>query len=240
MYEFKDSKANVINILKSKTPIKKMEYIPSDDEFTYENGVETFVSAIFIDIKNSSKLFHERNEKLARLLRAFTSEIITILNDNSNLKQIGIRGDCVYGIYSTPKQNDIVEIYEIAVTINTFLLMFNNILSNYNYNVIEAGIGLGCDRELIIKAGRKGSGVNDKIWIGDAVVDAANLSTIAKREFDENIAMNKLFYDKIKNHKFANLITEFYSNKLKLNIYKSDAVLKNIKKWIIGGMKDNV
>ena len=54
MYSYRDSKSNIINILKSKTPVEKKKRIPSDKEFTYENGVLTWVSSIFIDIENSS------------------------------------------------------------------------------------------------------------------------------------------------------------------------------------------
>ena len=47
MYSYKDSKANIINILKSTTPIEKKEHIPADNSFTYENGILTWVSSIF-------------------------------------------------------------------------------------------------------------------------------------------------------------------------------------------------
>lgn len=90
MYSYKDSKSNIINILKSKTPIKNMDNIPSDNTFTYENGVKTWVSAIFVDIENSTKLFSSKDEKLARLMRAFCSEIICIMQNYSKYNQIGI------------------------------------------------------------------------------------------------------------------------------------------------------
>ena len=80
MYNYKNSKSNIINILKSTTPIESKDLIPSDQEFTYENGISCRVSAIFVDMKNSSGLFKTKDEKLARLLRAFTSEIITIFH----------------------------------------------------------------------------------------------------------------------------------------------------------------
>ena len=120
MYNYKNSKSNIINILKSKTPIEEKVTIPSDQEFTYENGITCWVSAIFVDMKNSSELFKTKDEKLARLLRAFTSEIITIFQDFSKYNQIGIRGDCVYAIYSTPKKADINQVFNIAVKVNTF------------------------------------------------------------------------------------------------------------------------
>ncbi len=197
MYNYKNSKSNIVNILKSKTKIEEKEKIPKDQEFTYENGISCWVSAIFVDIKNSSELFKTRDEKLARLLRAFTSELITIMQDFDNYNQIGIRGDCVYAIYSTPKQRDIKSVFGIATKINTFMKMFNKLLQQEHYSTIGVGIGLGCDKELIIKAGRSGTGINDKIWIGKAVVDAANLSSVANRHGYDKIAMSTCFHSNI-------------------------------------------
>ena len=93
MYNYKNSKQKIIGILTSKTPIEKKEKIPADVEFTFENGILCWVGAIFIDIENSSSLFNTKDEKLARLMRAFTSEVITIMQDKSEYSQIGIRGE---------------------------------------------------------------------------------------------------------------------------------------------------
>lgn len=245
MYNFRNSKANIINILRSKTPIETKESIPSDNEFTYENGIVSWVSAIFVDIKNSSELFASKDEKLARLLRAFTSEIITIFQESDNYRQIGIRGDCVYGIYSTPQKTDVDDVFNIAVLTNTFLKMFNEILKNEHYTTIGAGIGLGCDEELIIKAGRSGTGINDKIWIGKAVVDASNLSSVAKRHGFDNIAMNSCFYSNIidiekkLNPQSQNWIkkVQYYGQYFYEPFYQCDMVRTDFNDWINGGMK---
>ncbi|MDE7083153.1 MAG: adenylate cyclase [Clostridia bacterium] len=197
MYNYRNSKANIINILTSKTEIKEKEKIPPEQDFTFNNGVLCWTSAIFVDMKNSTELFKKRDEKLVRLLRAFTSEIITIFQDLSTYNQIGIRGDCVYAIYSTPQQKDIGEVFDIAAKVNTFMKMFNKLLSDNGYSTIGVGIGLGAAKELIIKAGRSGTGINDKIWIGKAIVDAANLSSVANRHGFEKIAMSSCFYNNI-------------------------------------------
>lgn len=194
MYNYRNSKANIVNILSSKTQIEKKEKIPVDNEFTYANGIRCWVSSIFVDIKNSTELIKNQDEKLARLLRAFTSEIITIFQDFDKYNQIGIRGDCVYAIYSTPEKQDICSVFHIAIMVNTFMKMFNKLLGENSYPYVGIGIGLGCGKELIIKTGRSGTGINDKIWIGDAVVDAANLSSIANRNNHKKISMSEDFY----------------------------------------------
>lgn len=242
MYNYKNSKANIINILKSKTQIEEKEKIPADQEFTYENGIVCWVSAIFVDIKKSSELFKTRDEKLARLLRAFTSELITIMQDFDEYSQIGIRGDCVYAIYSTPTKNDVDSVFGIAAKVNTFMRMFNKLLQDNNYSTIGVGIGLGCDKELIIKAGRSGAGINDKIWIGKAVVDAANLSSVANRYGYSKIAMSSCFHNNIKDFEgnkpewFKPIYGSVHFNG---TFYTCDAINKEFDKWIDQGMKDN-
>ena len=242
MYNFRDSKSNIINILKSQTPIEKKNAIPVDSAFTYENGILTWVSAIFVDIENSTKLFNTKNEKLARLMRAFTSEVICIFQDNKNYNQIGIRGDCVYSIYDIKTTNDLVGVFKIAVRLNTFLKMFNKIITNYGYKKIKAGIGIGCDEDLIIKAGRTGTGINDKIWIGKAVVDASNLSSIAARNGVSNIAISPLFYSNAidlllnRNKEYAKWINVHKANGT-IDFYHCDVVQNDFNDWINNGMK---
>ena len=58
----------------------------------------------------------EDKEKLAKVFRSFSSEIIEILRDDDNLREIGIRGDCVYAVYTSPLKTDI---YECADKTNT-------------------------------------------------------------------------------------------------------------------------
>lgn len=204
MYDFKKSKETIMSILNSPTKIVKKEKIPaSDGEFTYSNGIKTWVGALFVDIVDSSKLFADANEDTARIMRSFCSEIIAILKDDPNYREIGIRGDCVYCIYTAQYQGDLVEIFRHAYRINSFMEMLNKLLRQNGYSQIRAGIGLGCDEELIIKAGQSGSGINDKIWIGKAVVDAAHLSDKANRNGIQAIAMSPVFYNNISEHLFT-------------------------------------
>lgn len=198
MYEYKKSKETIEKILKSPTKIVEKSAIPSSDsEFTYENGIKAWVGALFVDIVDSSKLFKSANEDTARIIRSFCSEIISILKDDTNYQEIGIRGDCVYCIYSAPYKTDLVEIFRHAYRINSFINMLNKLLKKNEYATIRAGIGLGASQDLIIKAGQNGSGINDKIWIGEAVVDAAHLSGIANRNGTLPIAMSLDFYENI-------------------------------------------
>lgn len=242
MYNYKESKNRVEEILTSTIEVVKKDKIPNDNEFTYTNGIKTWVGAIFVDIVNSSDMCLKPDNDTARVLRAFCSEIIAILKDDPNYCEIGIRGDCVYSINSTPTKMDLITIFQKAYRINTFMTMFNRLLKDYDYDTIDAGIGLGCSEDLVIKSGHYGSGINDKIWVGKAVVDACNLSNIANRKGISPIAMNPCFYDNVieilkkENPNYSSWIkkyTGFYSND---NFYHCNIIETIFNDWIEEGM----
>lgn len=48
-------------------------------------------------------------------------------------------------------------------------------LKKRGYQTYEVGVGLDYGRALMIKAGNKGSGLNDVVWMGDVVNQACHL-----------------------------------------------------------------
>ena len=161
MYDYKESKKRVQDILTSSVEVEEKDSIPADSAFTYSNGFKAWVGSLFVDIVDSSKLCASPDKNTAKILRAFSSEVIAILKDDSNYREIGIRGDCVYSINSVCNIDDLVTMFRNAYRINTFMEMFNKLLEKNGYKRIRAGIGLGCGQDLIVKAGHSGSGIND-------------------------------------------------------------------------------
>jgi len=243
IYDYKKGKKDILEILASKTPIETKAMIPLDDSsFTYNNGIKTWVTSIFVDIRDSSTLFKKNDEeKVARIIRCFTSQLITILSSDDNYRQIGIRGDCVYGVYTTQYIKDLVSIFRLSSCINTFMNMFNKILEQNSFPTINAGIGIGCSETLVIKAGKKQTGINDIVWIGDSVVDASNLSSLGNKNSFKPIVMSKTFYDNVieelikENQNYRTWISHYssYNNEF----YHCDIIQTDFDKWINEGMK---
>ena len=48
---------------------------------------------------------------------------------------------------------------------------------------------------MIVKAGKKGTGINDRIWIGKAVIDACILADKAGRNGNAIIGVSSLVYE---------------------------------------------
>lgn len=244
-YDYYQGKKDILDILHSKVDVKKTNSIPDDSAFTYENGIRTFVGSIFVDIVDSTSLF--KNSKisenvLSRIMRAFTEQIVTIMNDNPNHYEIGIRGDCVYGIFQANQKTMLVDMFRTAFCINTFMKMFNKLLDNEGLPSVLAGIGLGCDEQLVIKAGKKRVS-HDKIWIGDGIVNASNLSKIANRSYYDPICMDEITYNNIidtlkeENPNYSNWIKRASSSKYGDYFYHCDIIQTGFNEWIDNGMK---
>lgn len=197
-YDYIEGKKRIQSILNNYTTVNETDAVPSDDNFTFDNSYYSVVTALFVDIRDSSVLFANSDKVMvSKIIRSFTSEIIEILRHDENLREIGIRGDCVYSVFSTPYISDISNIADYAVLINTEIKMLNKLLAEKGYKTINIGIGISTDKELIVKAGRKYSGINSKVWIGEAVTMAANLSSIGNKGYRYPIVFSSCTYDNI-------------------------------------------
>jgi len=197
-YDYKTGKKRVKEILDNELEVIEQDKVPSENDFTFNNGYYSWVTGLFVDIRDSSSLFSDEDkEKVSKIVRCFTSEIIEILRDDDNLREIGIRGDCVYAIYTTPTKPDELEIADKAFYINTFLKMLNELLEQKNFSAISVGIGVATSKELVVKAGRKDVGINSKVWIGNAVTKSSNLSSLGNKNGLEPIVFSSLSYDNI-------------------------------------------
>lgn len=245
-YDYKEGKKRIQDILNNKLSVNEQDLIPNESQFTFENAYYGWVTAIFVDIRNSTKLFSEGDkEKVSKIIRSFTSEIIEILRKDENLREIGIRGDCVYAIYTTPSQNHEYSCLDKTSMINTYMQMLNKLLATKNYPQIKVGIGMASDQELVVKAGRKTTAINNLVWIGKAVTKAAKLSSIANKEILEPICYSDLSYNNIieilaKRLPDENVRSWFNKHSsLHLETYYSTRVIHpEFYEWITNGMKD--
>lgn len=245
-YDYKKGKERIEEILDNKLEIIEGNKIPKDDSFTFSNGYYGWVTGIFVDIRDSSTLFADENkEKVAKIIRSFTSEIIEILRDDDNLREIGIRGDCVYAIYTTPYQNDIYELVDKTFWINTYMKMLNKLLYQRSLPQIKVGIGMSTAQELVVKAGRKDVGINNKVWIGEAVTKASNLSSIGNKNGNQSLVYSKSSYNNfinllLKRNESKNLESYFkyHSDNENGEYYTTDLIKFDFYNWISNGMKD--
>lgn len=244
-YDYKKGKERIAAILDNELEVIEKNELPKDESFTFDNGYYSWVTSIFVDIRDSSTLFaDEDKEKVSKVIRSFTSEIIEILRDDDNLREIGIRGDCVYAIYTTPDKSNIYELADKTFYINTYMNMLNKMLSERSLPNVKVGIGMSTAKELVIKAGRKDVGINSKVWIGKAVTKASNLSSLGNKNGNKSLVYSKCSYDNfidelVKKDKDKNPKGWFtYHNDINGEYYTANIIKIGFDNWINNGMKE--
>ncbi|MCY1716424.1 hypothetical protein OVA26_05615 [Microbacterium sp. SL62] len=156
---------------------EEMEGLADRERLTFSNGFYGMCSAIFIDVRDSSGLPRTyQRPTLAKIYRAFISEMVAVLNSDPFVREVNIVGDCVWATYKTTHVNHIDDVFSIAFTANTALQLLNYHLKKRQLSPLRVGIGVDYGRVLMIKAGFNGSGINDVIYMGDVVNSAAHLA----------------------------------------------------------------
>ena len=243
-YDYKNGKSRVEEILDNDLKIIESNSLPNDDKLTYDNGYYSWVTAVFVDIRKSTELFTEENkEMVSKIIRSFTSEIIEILKQGDNLREIGIRGDCVYAIYTTPSKEAVYEISEKTFFVNTYIKMLNELLRKRGFPEIKVGIGMATAQELVVKAGRKGTGINNKVWIGNAVTRASNLSALGNKNGNKSLVFSASSYNNFINELQDRVPKENVKSWFEYKIdnggyYTAGIVVKDFNDWINNGMKE--
>ena len=246
IYDYIKGKERIEEILDNELKVIEQDEVPKDSSFTFSNGYYSWVSAIFVDIRDSSKLFADGDkEKISKVIRSFTSEVIEILRGDDNLREIGIRGDCVYAIFTTPTEKDILEVANKTFYINTYMKMLNKLLCDRSLPKIKVGIGMSTDKELVIKAGRKDVGINSKVWIGKAVTRASNFSSLGNKKGNSPLVYSSCSYsnfvEKLQERNEDKDVKgwfKYHSDEGDGAYYTANIVKTDFNNWIKEWMKD--
>lgn len=200
-YDVDDSAARIDEILTtSDASFEEVKSIPSRDRLTFDNGFYVWCSALFIDIRESSKLPTKyQRPSLARIYRSYISEMVAVMSNNPNCSEVTIAGDAVWGVFDTPYQADIDSVFSTAAQLASQTRILNcRYKKKKNYDAIITGIGIDYGRALMLKAGYKGSSINEVVWMGEVVNKASNLCGFGNKSWsDKQLMVSDLFYDNL-------------------------------------------
>ena len=206
-------------------------YLPSRSSLTYTNGFYVYVTALFIDIVGSSDMTDEHKRPvLAKKYRSFISECTAIMNSENICMEININGDCVWGVFETPKKSDIDTVFSVSAQLNSLIKILNHKLKKKGYSEISVGIGIDYERALMVKAGYSGSGLNDVIWMGDVVNSASHLSGEAGRNGRKPLVVSSCIYDNLNEHN-QGLLTSFNSTVDWTTKYEGNIINTSMDEW---------
>jgi hypothetical protein len=133
-YNYLTSFARIDTILaQSQGNYEEVKTLPDREKLTYTNGFYAYCSALFIDIRDSSDLpsLYKR-PALAKLYRAYISELVAIYNSVTYAREINITGDCVWGVFNTRTTDEIDEVFSTAAESYSMIKVLN-------YKLLKAG-----------------------------------------------------------------------------------------------------
>jgi class 3 adenylate cyclase len=211
---------------------EEVDGLPDRDKLTFTNGFYGMCSAVFIDIRDSSGLTSKHTRPvLAKIYRAFISEMVAVLNSDPYVREVNIVGDCVWAVYKTTQTNHIDDVFEIAFTANTLIKLLNQHFNQRGIDPLRIGIGVDYGRVLMIKAGFNGSTINDVIYMGDVVNSAAHLAHEAGRGWGGNpIYIGSDFRQNLNEHN-QSLVTSRYVSGIG-TVYSGDVIRTEMNDWI--------
>ncbi|GAB7041954.1 MULTISPECIES: adenylate/guanylate cyclase domain-containing protein [Catenuloplanes] len=206
----------------------EVQSLPDRSKLTYGNGFYANCTAVFIDIRGSSKLPQvHRRPTLARIYRSYISEIIAVMNSLETCNEVNIVGDGAWGIYDTPKKPDINAVFSLLASMNSVIQMLNKELARKAIAGLTVGIGASWGRALVIKAGYSGSGISDVVYMGDVVNSAAKLAAAGNQSYgDQTIMMSDDFHTNLQDTYKA-----MTSINLRHNCFQANVVNSTMEAW---------
>lgn len=229
-YDFERSRERIDEILNSSDNnyVDKKE-IPERENLTFTNGYYIWGSAIFVDMRDS-KGYSEKHTRpvLAKVYRSYISELVAVLNGLDTVREVYIEGDCVWAVYNTPLQSDVDNVFDVAAKANSLMATINVKLKKKNYSQIKAGIGVHYGETLMIKAGYKGSSINEVTWIGKLISKTAEYCSKANKGQRYPIILSDTFVSNLKTK-----YQEFCTKVTYTDFYGADVVDSEMNDWVM-------
>ena len=229
-YNFNNSIDRIDEVLTGlDTSYEDKKTIPSRDSLTFNNGYYVSCSALCIDIRGSKALADKHTRPvLAKIYKTYISELVAVLKGHSNVSEIYIEGDSVWGIFDTPQKDDIDELFGVAAQASSLVDILNIKYRKRGYSELTVGIGLSYGTSLLIKSGYKGSGINEVVWLGKLVAEAALLCSYGNRTYeDKEILVSDVFEQNLNEHN-RNLLSRNHTR----NCYHGYVVNTDMNEWV--------
>ncbi|NLU82544.1 adenylate/guanylate cyclase domain-containing protein [Rhodococcus sp. HNM0569] len=176
--------------------------LPTRDRITRVGGCYGTCSALFVDVHASPALTgsHPR-PVLAKIYRAFASEMVAVLNGHERVREVDIVGHRVWAVYDTRHRTDIDALFDVAVTANSTTLLLNTLYAKRGFGPLDIGIGVDYGRALMVRVCGDGPGRAGVVYMGDVFDRAGRLARKAGRVrhgvVEPPIWVGKLFHDNL-------------------------------------------
>lgn len=234
-YDFTTSFERLQDILDSAETFEQVDTVPNSDTLSYSNGYYFKCYAIFIDIRDSSTLPDKYQKRtLAKIYRAYISEIVALFQSSSNCKEINIVGDSVWAIYNAKVKEDVSEVFHAAYAACSIINTLNYKLCKKSIDPIRVGIGIDKGDALMILAGFKGSGINDVIYMGGVVNNASKLCSKGSKNANGTMVISNEVYNDLQGKgNGTREYQSFFTRNYLENNYHASMIRTDMNNWLI-------
>lgn len=132
---------------------------------------------------------------MAKIYRSYISEVIAAIRGNPYISEINVEGDGIWAVFNTTSSSDVDSVFDTACTLASLIDILNVKLSKKRYSQINVGIGIDKGESLYIKAGYKGVGINEIVWLGKVVGQTAFLCSNANKNGNHRIMLSDNVYN---------------------------------------------
>lgn len=229
-YDFNKSIERIDEILDGLDALyEDKKSIPLRNSLTFNNGYYVDCSVVFIDIRGSKELSNKHTRPvLAKIYKTYISELVAVLKGHSQVSEIYIEGDAVWGVFDTTFTSHIDELFNIGAKASSLVDILNIKYKKKKYSEIKVGVGMSYGNSLLIKSGYKGSSINEVVWLGKLVGEAAMLCSYGNETYNDNEMMvSDAFYSNLNKDNKA-LLSYNYSR----NCYHGNVVDIEMNEWV--------
>jgi class 3 adenylate cyclase len=189
-YNLKHSLDRIASIFSNNVTYQERERIPQFNELSYTNGFYAKCSAICVDIRKTPQQTDLYTSKeLAKIYRAYISEVTAVINGNQKCAEINIAGDCIKAVFDVPFSEDLDDVFSTTGKIASIIDIINERAKKLNLLQITVGIGMAYGKALVRKVGYKGSNINEVIWTGEALDEALRLASYGNKDSSDRETM---------------------------------------------------
>ena len=186
------------NSLETRTSV---EIPKTSNDLKYNELVEMNLAMLFVDVKGYTDIVKEENpKKIARIMTLYVTEMGTAIRHHGGTI-VSIEGDGLLAAFNEntkDSKNACEKAVCCAVTMNTLLdYVVNKRLKDIGYNTIACRYGIDYGRIVIKRAGIRGDGNNELLYIGKATNLAVKNSNFA---YDKQIIISQKVFEMLSSH----------------------------------------
>lgn len=194
------ARANEYDIAASKLKTREARSIPNvPEDLKYDEVVILDLALIFADIRGYTEIIADMDPKVAaRMMSLYVTEMGAAIRHHGGTI-VSIEGDGIIGAFaSTDKRNAQTISVRSAITMNTSLdYVVNKKLRSFQQNPISCGYGIDFGKIFITRAGIRGEGKNELVFIGSAMTRSAKYQSIAK---SNELFVSSRVYNSLEEH----------------------------------------